>query len=407
MIGNVLFGRLSDRTTARWGRRRPWIVAGTIAMTGAFSIIALGQSVPVVTVGWCLAQLGANATLAPFVATISDQVPKFQRGSVSALLGIAQNVGVLGGVYLAQLFAKQMVILFVVPSIFAIGAMLLFAFDPARPASEGQAAADDGRRVDRHPVGQPSQVPRLRLRLVVPVPDHPGQFHVHHVPAVLHAGPAGNIPRRRAGQGVRRRPDLHHRSGCVRLGRGEDLRPHRVGGSSSWRGSTLLFAVGTVLLAHVSTLTGFYVVEALLGVAFGIYVGVDLALVVDVLPNPDDAGKDLGVFNMANALPQSASAGARGCAARRQQRQQPELRPAALLRRRRGADRGPGRAADQEGQVTAMLDIDRLLAELTVEEKASLTSGSSLLVHRTGGAARHPAGSWFPTARTACGPSPG
>ena len=97
VIGNVLFGRLSDRTTARWGRRRPWIVGGTIAMTGAFTIIALGQTVPVVLVGWCLAQLGANATLAPFVATISDQVPKFQRGSVSALLGIAQNLGILGG----------------------------------------------------------------------------------------------------------------------------------------------------------------------------------------------------------------------------------------------------------------------------------------------------------------------
>ena len=97
-------------------------------MTVAFVIIALGQTVPVVLVGWCLAQLGANATLAPFIATISDQVPKFQRGSVSALLGIAQNVGILGGTYLAQIFADQLVILFVVPSIFAIGAMLLFAF---------------------------------------------------------------------------------------------------------------------------------------------------------------------------------------------------------------------------------------------------------------------------------------
>jgi MFS family permease len=44
-----------------------------------------------------------------------------------------------------------------------------------------------------------------------------------------------------------------------------------------------------------------------LGVAYGIYVGVDLALVVDVLPNPDDSGKDLGVFNMANALPQTVA----------------------------------------------------------------------------------------------------
>jgi MFS family permease len=44
-----------------------------------------------------------------------------------------------------------------------------------------------------------------------------------------------------------------------------------------------------------------------MGVAYGIYVGVDLALVVDVLPNPDDSGKELGVFNMANALPQTVA----------------------------------------------------------------------------------------------------
>src|SRR3954451_4943106 len=127
VIGNVLFGRLSDRTTARWGRRRPWIVAGTVVMTIAFVVMATATTVPVVTVGWCLAQLGANATLAPFIATIADQLPKFQRGSVSSLLGIAQNVGILGGTYVAQLFQNHMLILFVGPSVLAIGAMLLFA----------------------------------------------------------------------------------------------------------------------------------------------------------------------------------------------------------------------------------------------------------------------------------------
>ena len=70
-------------------------------------------------------------------------------------------------------------------------------------------------------------------------------------------------------------------------------------------GSTLLFGVGIVLLVHVSSVAGFYTVEGILGLAYGIYVGVDLALVVDVLPNPDDSGKDLGVFNIANALPQT------------------------------------------------------------------------------------------------------
>jgi MFS family permease len=72
-------------------------------------------------------------------------------------------------------------------------------------------------------------------------------------------------------------------------------------------GSTLLFGIGIVALAHVTSVGQFYLVEALMGVAYGIYVGVDLALVVDVLPNPDDSGKDLGVFNMANALPQTVA----------------------------------------------------------------------------------------------------
>jgi MFS family permease len=69
--------------------------------------------------------------------------------------------------------------------------------------------------------------------------------------------------------------------------------------------STGLFALGTFALIFVQDIGPFFILEAILGIAYGIYVGVDLALVVDVLPNPDDAGKDLGVFNIANALPQT------------------------------------------------------------------------------------------------------
>jgi MFS family permease len=76
-------------------------------------------------------------------------------------------------------------------------------------------------------------------------------------------------------------------------------------------GAAALFGLGTYLLAHVSTVSSFYLIEALMGAAFGLYYAVDMALVVDVLPNPDDAAKDLGVMNIANALPQSL-AGALG-----------------------------------------------------------------------------------------------
>ncbi len=42
---------------------------------------------------------------------------------------------------------------------------------------------------------------------------------------------------------------------------------------------------------------------AISGLGFGMYVAVDLALVVDVLPDKNNAAKDLGVFNIAGALP--------------------------------------------------------------------------------------------------------
>lgn len=43
---------------------------------------------------------------------------------------------------------------------------------------------------------------------------------------------------------------------------------------------------------------------ALLGVGFGVFTAVDFALLTDVLPDAAHRGKDLGVLNVANALPQ-------------------------------------------------------------------------------------------------------
>jgi MFS family permease len=306
VIGNVLFGRFSDRTTSRLGRRRPWIVGGTLVMTVAFLVMALGQNVPTVTAGWCLAQLGANATLAPFIATIADQVPKFQRGSVSALLGIAQNIGILGGTYVAQVFQDQMVIMFVVPAVFAIGAMLLFTVVlpdqrlPVRPPRMDLREWITTFWVSprKHPDFALAWWSRflitlatfmfttfrlffLQDRVGLSEDDAPAAVTigvlVYTIALIASGWIAGKI--------------------SDRTGRRKFL----------VAGSTLLFGVGTLLLAHVTTVSQFYMVEALMGVAYGIYVGVDLALVVDVLPNPDDSGKDLGVFNMANALPQTVA----------------------------------------------------------------------------------------------------
>ncbi len=306
VIGNVLFGRLSDRTTSRWGRRRPWIVGGTVVMTLAFVLIAQAQTVPMVLVGWCLAQLGANAALAPFIATISDQVPKAQRASVSALLGISQNVAILAGTFLAQVLATQLSVLFVVPSVVAIGAMLLFAVIlpdqrlTVRPPrmTVGEWVTTFWLNPLKHPDFALAWWSRFLITLATFMFTSFRLFYLQDELSLTEAQAPAAVT-----VGV-----LVYTIGLVASAWVAGKISDRTGKRKVLvAGSTLLFAVGIVMLAFVDTVTGFYVVEAVLGIAFGIYVGVDLALVVDVLPNPDDAGKDLGVFNMANALPQSAA----------------------------------------------------------------------------------------------------
>jgi MFS family permease len=72
-----------------------------------------------------------------------------------------------------------------------------------------------------------------------------------------------------------------------------------------WSG--VLMAVATAALAGWQTWPGAVVAAALLGVGFGVFTSVDFALMTDVLPTALDRGKDLGVINVANALPQVAA----------------------------------------------------------------------------------------------------
>jgi MFS family permease len=66
-------------------------------------------------------------------------------------------------------------------------------------------------------------------------------------------------------------------------------------------------ALATAGLAAWQTWPGAIVAAALLGFGFGVFTSVDFALMTDVLPTALDRGKDLGVINVANALPQVAA----------------------------------------------------------------------------------------------------
>src|SRR4051812_10304739 len=107
MVANPVFGKLSDRTASPLGMRRPWMLIGLGGGCLGILVVATASTIPVVLVGWCLAQLFFNALLAVQVAVLPDQVPASQRGSVSGILGICLPVASVSGTFLVQLFTGR------------------------------------------------------------------------------------------------------------------------------------------------------------------------------------------------------------------------------------------------------------------------------------------------------------
>jgi MFS family permease len=97
-------GAWSDRTTSRFGRRVPWVLGGALFAAASLVLLSWAPNVVMMALAWCLAQFGLTAMLAAVTAAVPDQVPVPQRGAVGGWLGVAQTVGLVGGVAIASAF---------------------------------------------------------------------------------------------------------------------------------------------------------------------------------------------------------------------------------------------------------------------------------------------------------------
>ena len=304
LLGNPLFGRMSDRTTSRWGRRRPWMVGGSLGLAACLFVIAIAPNVPTLIAAWFVAQLAANACFAAYLATIADQIPPRQSATITALGGVMQNVGILAALYLARALTSNMVALFMVPAAIGVIGMTIYAFvlpdkrlrrrPPAMTLS--QFARTFWVSPRQHPDFAWAWISRFMLYL--------GSFMFTTFRVFWMTDRLGLSPARAVATvstGV-----LIYTAVLVVLGQAAGWLSDRLARRKIFVFvSTALFAVGLVWLTQVHTVSGFYLAEAIMGGAFGIYLGADLALVLAVLPHPEDNAKDLGVFNIANAAPQS------------------------------------------------------------------------------------------------------
>jgi MFS family permease len=305
VVSNPLFGHLSDRTRSRFGRRRPWLVGGMVCGTVALVITSLAQSVAFVLVGWCLAQIAFNSVLAAMVAILPDQIPERQRGTVSGVIAVCLPLGQALGALVVRGVADSALLSFLLPAALGCVAVFLLAWRlpdrPLVPVAAAPRALVDALRpswinLRQHPDFAWACLSRFLLAMG-------GAFITTFQPYYLieNLGYGVGEIAERVSRAVVIQTALMVVFGLV-SGKLSDLTQRRkmfviIGG--------VLYAAGLWLIAGANSWDPFVTGMAIVGIGHGMYFGTDLALVTGVLRSrPFASGKDLGLLNVANTLPQ-------------------------------------------------------------------------------------------------------
>jgi MFS family permease len=265
--------------------------------------------------GWALAQLTLNASYAAVTAVIPDQVPVGQRGTVSAVVGAAQPLGVMVGAIIVALIPQTGV---------EVGSDEIGGQGPRYIAVAVVLALSAAVFVwkMKDPPLDRARIPVLELGpfvrgFWVDPRKHPdfGWVWITRFLVVLgnafvttyllfFARDVLELPPTEADTTVAGiltfyiitllvfalvTGPLSDRIGKVRI---------------FVMGASFIIAAALVILAFSRDVGMVTVAAIVMGAGFGSYTAVDLALISRVLPRPEDRAKDLGVVNIANALPQ-------------------------------------------------------------------------------------------------------
>jgi MFS family permease len=142
VVANPVFGILSDRTRggwARWGRRRPWMLAGVLAGLAGTLLLATAPDLRLLVAGWVVAQAAYNATFAAASAFLADVLAEGDRAPASGVFAAATFLGTVPPLALAVVLPDDILLsllLMPVAAIVVVGAVCAVVREPS-PASLG------------------------------------------------------------------------------------------------------------------------------------------------------------------------------------------------------------------------------------------------------------------------------
>jgi MFS family permease len=303
LCANPLFGALSDRTTSRFGMRRPWILLGAAGGCIGATMIALATSVGMIVAGWAVMQTFCNASLAALLVVIADRVPLRQRGMVSGVAGTAPTAGILAGSYLATVLPERdPVLLLLVPALVGlVSAVVYSALFPDRvlrkPAVAQKLtfgvptlgfASPKGRRFLLCLLAlllASSCIAVFQTYLVFFLTDYMGIAAVDTLRVAFYVLAASNV------------------AAAIVSPFAGTLSDRLKSRNTVFVAGILAMALGLSVMLVGRTIAGICVGSAILGIGYGIFLGLYTALVLDVVPSESSAARDLGLGNIALTLP--------------------------------------------------------------------------------------------------------
>ncbi|MFJ2054708.1 MFS transporter [Streptomyces sp. NPDC087908] len=297
-VFNPVAGALSDRS----GRRNPWILAGGLLALPVMLLLGSVHTILLVTIVWCLGQAVMNVYQAALTSVVPDRVPVAARGKASAAVGLGLPVGSTIGALVGAAFSEDYRTGYLVFGAVLAATAVLFTSCarerrlPAKaPVPVREQLAAFGSALGDHDfrwafIGRALlvlgyfAVAGFQLYILKDHTELPAGLSAEEAVAVL-------LPLNALAMVV----------STVLGGWLSDRYDRRklfVGASAA------LAAVALLIPAVSASWTAMLVFSAVNGLGFGCYMAVDTALVTMVLPRAEDAARDMGVLNVANAGPQ-------------------------------------------------------------------------------------------------------
>ncbi|HVL52801.1 MAG TPA: MFS transporter [Vitreimonas sp.] len=295
-------GSISDYTISRWGRRKPYIVIGTILDVIFLWGVANSHALLAIAVFILLLQFSSNFAQGPFQGYVPDLVPGPQVGLASALVGLMQVLGNVVGFLVGAIavatgqFTLGLMALGILEFVTMLSVVVRVNDGRASKPRAGRSWAQIARSAWGTDILQErSYVWLVASRLFILIA---GALLTNHV--VFYLAQSHGLAREETAApqivmlGVVALANIIAVVPAARLS-------DRIGRKPVIYASCLIGAVGVAIIAVAPTIPIAIVGAGLFGLSAGTFLSVDWALMTDIIPKAS-SGRYMGISNLATGM---------------------------------------------------------------------------------------------------------